>query len=614
MSHSMLAALAAFAVGVLPMGALADEAPAGPTGEGGPGPTEEGEAGGIALERVAGADRVETAIAIAELKPGPISAAVLAGAGAFADALVGAPLAGALDAPLLLTGPSRLDERVAAALERLAPERVVLLGGEKALAPEIAETLAEDYAVERVAGADRFATAAAVARRLGEPDGAYVATGMDFADALAIAPLAVHTARPILLTWPESLPESTAGVLDELEPDGLVVLGGPGAVSEEVAEALATGDRIVRRVAGSDRYATAVALLAEAEARGMPPQTLWLATGADFPDALAAGPAAGAAGQPLLLVSGHDLCAAPAPAAALEDRGEHIERLRLLGGPATLTAGAASQLAVIADPERACQRLPRGGAALFPDFRVVAHYGSHATPRMGILGHGTPDEAAQRLLDQAAAYEVADRLVLPAMELIAVIANRHPGPDGLYRTPVEETVIQRYLDAARRVDALLVLDIQPGHSDFLTELRRYERFLREPDVGVALDPEWRMSDGGVPGERVGWVHADEINAVSAYLAEIVASEDLPEKLFILHQFRHDMIRDRHLVVDRDELAVTIHADGFGGREIKRRTYEDLSVEPPLFNGFKLFYEQDTHLFEPADVLGFLPRPDLVSYQ
>jgi hypothetical protein len=123
-----------------------------------------------------------------------------------------------------------------------------------------------------------------------------------------------------------------------------------------------------------------------------------------------------------------------------------------------------------------------------------------------------------------------------------------------------------------------------------------------------------MHDGTVPAEAIGWVHADEVNEVSAYLADIVAEDDLPEKVFIVHQFRHDMIRERHRIVDRDGLAVTIHADGFGGREIKRRTYNELSVDPPLFNGFKLFYEQDTDLFQPADVLGFAPVPDYVSYQ
>lgn len=614
MPRSLLAALLALVVVLAPASAAAQEPP--------PGRTVEGEANGIAVERVAGADRVDTAIAIAELEDAPVPAVVLARADDFADALVGGPLAAHLGAPLLLTRSSRLDDRVAAAIGRLGPERVVLLGGEAALGAAVADALAGDYELERIAGADRYATAAAIARRLQEgdgdagedPGGAYVATGEVFADALAVAPLAAHAGRPILLARPGSLPDATAAFLADHAPAEIVVVGGPAAVGDAVVQALDGEGRTVRRVAGAERYATAAAVLDEAESAGMAATTLWLATGQDFPDALAAGPAAGRAAQPLLLVSGSDLCRATAAASALEARRDRIERVRLLGGPAAVTADAVRQLAVVTDPDRPCLRLPRGGTSVFPEFRVVAHYGSHATPRMGILGHGTPDEAGQRLLGQAAAYGAGDRPVLPAMEFIAVIANASPGADGRYRTRVHEAVIREYLEAARRVDALLVLDIQPGHSDFLTELRPYEALLREPDVGVALDPEWRMSAGGVPGDEIGWVHADEVNQVSAYVAGIVAEHDLPEKVFIVHQFRHDMVRERHRIVDRDGLAVTIHADGFGGREIKRKTYDQLAVGPPLFNGFKLFYTQDTNLFAPADVLGFSPTPDYVSYQ
>lgn len=605
MSRSLLATLLVLATALAPVPAAARQSS---------GPAVEGEANGITVERVAGADRVETAVAVAGLEDAPVPAVVLARADDFADALVGAPLAAHLGAPLLLTRSSELDGRVGEAIERLGPERVVLLGGEDALAPAVADALAGDYEVERVDGTDRYETAAAVARRLGEADGAFVATGEGFPDALAVAPLAAHAGRPILLARPDRLPEPTEAVLGEHAPAEVVVVGGSAAVGDGVVRALEGDGRSVRRVAGADRYATAAAVLDEAESLGMSTGTLWLATGEDFPDALAAGPAAGRAGEPLLLVSGSDLCRAGAAAAALEARRDRIDHVRLLGGSAAVTSDAVEQLAVVTDPDRECLRLPRGGASVFPDFRVVAHYGSHATPRMGILGHGTPDEAGRRLLRQAAAYEAGDRPVLPAMEFIAVIANSTPGPDGRYRTRVPEAVVREYLEAARRVDALLVLDIQPGHSDFLTELRPYEDLLREPDVGVALDPEWRMPDGNVPGREIGWVHADEVNEVSAYVAGVVAANDLPEKVFIVHQFRHDMIRDRHRVVDREGLAVTIHADGFGGREIKRRTYDQLAAGLPLYNGFKLFYEQDTDLFAPGDVLGFSPTPDYVSYQ
>ena len=142
------------------------------------------------------------------------------------------------------------------------------------------------------------------------------------------------------------------------------------------------------------------------------------------------------------------------------------------------------------NPKDEQAQLPLGGRRIFPDYRVVAFYGAPQSHALGALGIGSPDYAARRLAAQAKPYAKKTRPVLPAFELLADVANRDPGPDGLYRTRQSDAVINRYLAAARRAKALLVLDIQPGHADFLTETRRLDRWLREPDVGLALDPEW----------------------------------------------------------------------------------------------------------------------------
>ena len=113
----------------------------------------------------------------------------------------------------------------------------------------------------------------------------------------------------------------------------------------------------------------------------------------------------------------------------------------------------------------------------------------------------------------------------------------------MYRSRQPDAVIRRYLRAARRHDMLLLLDIQPGRSDFFTETTRLERWLREPDVGLALDPEWRVTAGEVPGQVIGQVDAREVNATSAWLAQLVATEKLPQKLFVVHQFTDDMVDD-----------------------------------------------------------------------
>jgi hypothetical protein len=258
--------------------------------------------------------------------------------------------------------------------------------------------------------------------------------------------------------------------------------------------------------------------------------------------------------------------------------------------------------------------LPRGGKRLLPDHRVVAFYGAPQSRELGTLGIGTPDRAAQRLERQASAYDRRRRPVLPALELIAVIANADAGADDAYRTRQPGAVIRRYLRAARRNRMLLVLDIQPGRSDFFTEATRLERWLREPDVGLALDPEWHVSAGEVPGQVIGRVGAREVNATSAWLAQLVARHGLPQKLFVVHQFTDDMVDDTQLE-RRDELAMVLNADGFGTRPVKVAKYRAFTRAARVFHqGFKLFYEEDAGLMSPRQVMRLRPAPDLVVYE
>ncbi len=204
--------------------------------------------------------------------------------------------------------------------------------------------------------------------------------------------------------------------------------------------------------------------------------------------------------------------------------------------------------------------------------------------------------------------------MLGAFELIATIATSFPGTDGLYRSPSSPEHVQRYLDAARAHGLYLILDIQPGRSDFLAEVRRYEPFLRQPDVGVALDPAWHVGPGQVPGDVVGQVSAAEANAVADYLADIAASEGVGEKLLVVHQFQDRMLTDRALLREPPGIALTIHMDGFGTQQQKLSTYDVVEAVPPFSNGFKLFFDEDIDMFTPAEALRLDPAPDLISYQ
>jgi len=288
-----------------------------------------------------------------------------------------------------------------------------------------------------------------------------------------------------------------------------------------------------------------------------------------------------------------------------------------------MSSGGASESASSGadQPERPAARpakpleLPSGGRRLFPDYRIVSFYGAPQADELGELGIGPTSKMAKRLARQAKPYVRKTRPVLPAMELIAVIAANAPGDDGLYRNRQEDGVIRRYLRAARKAKALLILDIQPGRANFFTETVRLRKWLKEPDVGLAIDPEWRMKPNEVPGDVIGSVTAREVNATTAWLAQLVRRRKLPEKLFLIHQFTDDMVDDTKLK-ERPGLAMVLNADGFGGQEVKNSKYRAFTSSPREFlhQGYKLFYREDSDLMSPRQVLRLRPPPDVVIYE
>jgi hypothetical protein len=259
--------------------------------------------------------------------------------------------------------------------------------------------------------------------------------------------------------------------------------------------------------------------------------------------------------------------------------------------------------------------LPRGGTRLFPTFRVVAFYGRPHAPGLGVLGEGSADDVAARVERQAGSYAGAGRSIIPAFEVITTVATVAPGPDGDHSSPIDPAVLDEWLAAARRHRMLLLLDLQPGRADFLDQARAYERWLSEPDVGLALDPEWSVRAPDRPGGgRIGSTDGATINRVSEYLAGLARAHRLPQKLFVIHQFTRPMVQDKHLVVARPELATTFHADGFGSPSAKAGTYQAVRGTTPFWSGYKVFYRQDSPVLRPDEVMALAPPPDLVTYQ
>ena len=224
------------------------------------------------------------------------------------------------------------------------------------------------------------------------------------------------------------------------------------------------------------------------------------------------------------------------------------------------------------------------------------------------------DSRLERLVEAAAGYDEFDLPVVPAFEFIVTVAQGSPGADGRYTLarPAEE--VRPYLDGVRQVGGIVVLDLQPGQAAFLDQAQQYAELLMEPDVHLALDPEWSMDPGQVPGQVFGDTDGATVNQVATWLQELVIRHGLPQKTLIVHQFLAGMVDDRDLVVDPEGIAVMFHIDGQGPVGAKFGTYDQLSVQPPFFNGFKVFFDEDSRVMEPAEVMTVDPAPVYVSYQ
>lgn len=266
------------------------------------------------VRRVSGGDPVATSVAVSATGWASATEAVIATSGDFADALAGAAFASERDAPLFLVGAS-LASTTAGELDRLGADKVTILGGPNAVAPEVQVALeAIVPVVERVAGSDRFATAAAISERLTNT-GAEIALALgrhadpqrSWPDAIAAGALAGGDQTvPVLLSETDELPAETVSQLIRARESGVtkvLVIGGPEAIEAHVDKVIADLGLTVQRLAGENRYATSLAVAQAAAARSaVAPDTLVVASGESFVDALPAGPLAARAGGSLLLV------------------------------------------------------------------------------------------------------------------------------------------------------------------------------------------------------------------------------------------------------------------------------------------------------------------------
>ncbi|PLS86397.1 MAG: hypothetical protein CYG60_07480 [Actinobacteria bacterium] len=249
--------------------------------------------------------------------------------------------------------------------------------------------------------------------------------------------------------------------------------------------------------------------------------------------------------------------------------------------------------------------------------RIVAYYGNPLSEYMGVLGETDPETMMANLKEQTAVYSKLDpeRPAIPTIELIASTASREAGASGQYVNQLPTDLIEQYAQLAEENGALLLLDVQLGLATIEEEIELLRPFLERPYVHLAIDTEYSVEPGQVPGVNLGNVDGTEIAPAIETLDQIVRENNLPDKMLLVHQFETGIVTNKELIQPTENVEVVLHADGFGGPEAKLTKYDILvRDEATQYGGFKLFYTQDAPLLSPQQVLQLDPAPAVVTYQ
>jgi len=319
-----------------------------------------------------------------------------------------------------------------------------------------------------------------------------------------------------------------------------------------------------------------------------------------------------AAGARVITVRGYDPREDSAAIAALS--AARPQRVLAIG----TRFGPVSQLAYRVAVAATGVQLPAGGQILFPMHRLVALYGHPGDPALGALGQQDLRASLARARKAARLYRRLSSVpVIPTFEIIATVAEAHPGPDGTYSYESPLSLLRPWVNAATAARMYVVVDLQAGRASLLAQAKRYEPLLKLPNVGLALDPEWKLGARQLPLHQIGSVSASQINTVIRWLAGLTARYHLPQKLLVLHQFQLSMIGDEHRLDTRNgDLAIVIHMDGQGTPRDKQETWNAVTkaAPPGVFFGWKNFYTKDHPMLGPRQALARTPEPVMISYQ
>ncbi|MDR3519525.1 MAG: hypothetical protein P4L63_01385 [Candidatus Pacebacteria bacterium] len=264
---------------------------------------------------------------------------------------------------------------------------------------------------------------------------------------------------------------------------------------------------------------------------------------------------------------------------------------------------------------------PNAGV-LLPFNRIVAYYGNLYSTKMGVLGEYPEDQMLQMLEGEVKKWEVADPStpVIPALQYIAVVAQGSPGASGMYRARMPFSEIDKVIAMAAKINAIVFLDVQVGLSNVQTEVPLLQKYLKMPNVELAIDPEFSMKTGAHPGTVIGTFDATDINFVSNYLANLVDQNNLTPKILVVHRFTEGMITNYKQIKTTPEVQIVMNMDGWGDQAHKIATYKEFIYEEPVqFTGIKLFYKNDltvpgSAMLTPAQILKLNPEPIYIQYQ
>ncbi len=207
-----------------------------------------------------------------------------------------------------------------------------------------------------------------------------------------------------------------------------------------------------------------------------------------------------------------------------------------------------------------------------------------------------------------------------AINYIDITAQGLPGKDGKYRLRMPDTQVDKALEIAKKVDGIVILDIQVGLSTLQQELPLLDKYWAMPNVHLGLDPEFSMKSGDAPGDVIGSFSAADINYASNYLAKFVDENNLPPKIIVVHRFTQKMVTGTPDIKPLPQVQIVMDMDGWGSPAKKLNTYQQfIATQPVQFTGFKLFYKNDlkppsTRLLTPAELLKLTPRPSFIQYQ